>query len=357
MSERSGGVADSSFDARRLPSLISIVIPAYNEAATIRTAVEQVLQIVDDHHLPAEIIVVDDGSADGTQDEIRRLHATDARVKGIRFSRNFGKESALLAGLQNSAGEVVVTMDADLQHPPAVIPQLVTCWQSGAMIVNAVKRSRANDSWLVRTRAAAFNFVMMRLTGLDIRDSSDYKLLDRRVVDAIVHSMPEHHRFYRGLAAWIGYASASVPFHVAPRDAGEAKMSVRGLVKMAVAALLTFTAAPLRIVAWLGFLTLCFGFVIAAEALLSWWRGDAVSGFTTLICTLLLLGSAIMFSLAIIGQYLAMIYDEVKARPQYLIESGTGFNEPITDRPAQTPYLGHRMNSQRSASEIDPSRR
>jgi glycosyltransferase involved in cell wall biosynthesis len=271
-----------------------------------------------------EIIIVDDGSTDETFEEICRLSHADARVKAVRFSRNFGKEAALLAGLRTATGDVAVTMDADLQHPPAIIPELIKRWQQGARIVHAVKRSRQTDPWLVRMRAGAFNLLMARLTGIDIKNSSDFKLLDRVAVDAMIHSLPERRRFYRGLAGWIGYSAAAVPFDVCRRESGQAKMSLRRLLGLATVAIVTFTAAPLRIVSLLGVLTLSFGFIVGADTLLSWWQGKAISGFATIIFTNLILGSFIMISLGIIGEYIAKIYDELKARPSYLIEATTG---------------------------------
>lgn len=353
--------ADNKVGGGELPALVSVVIPAYNEASNLTRVVDEVTRVLDDCQVDTEIIIVDDGSTDGTFDVVQRLCARDPRVKGIRFSRNFGKEAALLAGLRMTAGQAVITMDADLQHPPAVIPDLVKRWQQGAKVVHAVKRSRDSDPWIVRTRAAAFNFLMARLTGFDLRDSSDFKLLDRVAVDAIIHDLPEHRRFYRGLTAWIGYKTAAVPFDVGTRGRGEAKMSLRQLLGLAMVAVVTFTAAPLRIVTLLGFLTLGLGFVVGADALLSWWQGSAVSGFATLILVLLIIGSSIMISLGIIGEYLAKIYDEVKARPSYLIEAAEGFNgdsreyfngpaDRLADRAA---FPHHRRSIQKSNLGVD----
>jgi polyisoprenyl-phosphate glycosyltransferase len=339
------------------PPLVSVVIPAHNEALNLKSVVDEVTRVLDDCQLDAEIIIVDDGSTDGTFKAVQWLCAADRRVKGIRFSRNFGKEAALLAGLRTAAGQVVITMDADLQHPPAVIPDLVKRWQQGAKVVHAVKRTRDNDPWIVRQRAATFNFLMARLTGFDLRNSSDFKLLDRIAVDAIVHALPEHRRFYRGLTAWIGYQTAAVPFDVGARDRGEAQMSLRRLLGLAVVAIVTFTAAPLRIVTLLGFLTLCLGVIVGAEAIESWWQGRAVSGFATLILAFLIVGSFIMISLGIIGEYLAKIYDEIKARPSYLIEASEGFSGPTSHLAGQPSSPPHRTSIQKSSAEADQSQR
>jgi glycosyltransferase involved in cell wall biosynthesis len=337
------------------PSLVSVVIPAYNEAANLARVVDEVTRVLDG--FDTEIILVDDGSTDGTFDAARRLGTSDPRMKAIRFSRNFGKEAALLAGLRTAAGQVVITMDADLQHPPAVIPDLIERWRHGAQVVHAVKRSRVQDSWIVRTRAAAFNFLMARLTGFDLRDSSDFKLLDRIAVDAIIHDLPEHRRFYRGLTAWIGYETAAVPFDVGTRGGGEAKMSLRQLLGLAMVAVVTFTAAPLRIVTLLGLLTLGLGFIVGADALVSWWQGSAVSGFVTIVLLLLIIGSFVMISLGIIGEYLAKIYDEVKARPTYLIAASHGFSEPLPPLADQPSARYPRTCSQRYRASVDRSQR
>jgi glycosyltransferase involved in cell wall biosynthesis len=324
VSERSKGRPNKNGGCDQLPTLVSVVIPAYNEGANIENVAAEVARVLEHSRVALEIIIVDDGSTDETFEEACRLARAHARVKAIRFSRNFGKEAALLAGLRTATGDVVVTMDADLQHPPAIIPDLLERWRQGAKVVHAVKRSRETDPWIVRVRAAAFNLLMARLTGIDIKNSSDFKLLDRVAVDAIIHDLPERRRFYRGLAGWIGYSAASVPFDVCRRESGQAKMSFGRLLGLATVAIVTFTAAPLRIVTLLGVLTLSFGFTLGAATLLSWWQGKAVSGFATIIFTSLILGSFIMISLGIIGEYIAKIYDELKARPSYLVEAMTG---------------------------------
>jgi glycosyltransferase involved in cell wall biosynthesis len=316
--------------------LLSVVIPAHNEEAGIEHALGVIRAILDKCDILWEIIVVDDGSRDATFATLSDLATRDARIHAIRFSRNFGKEAALLAGLRAARGQAVVTIDADLQHPPSLIPDLLESWRRGAKVVHAVKRERHPDGASVRARAWMFNQVLSRLGGIDIRNSSDYKLLDRVAVDVIVNQLHEHRRFYRGLADWVGYDSAEVAFDVAEREHGSGKWSVFGLLDLAVTALVSFTSAPLRIVTIMGFMTLTLGFGLGIETLWSLWRGATVSGFATIILTVLIIGSFIMISLGIIGEYIAKIYDEVKNRPIYLIDRRVGFGPPqssLRDQP------------------------
>lgn len=311
---------------RRSP-FTSVVLPARNEAASIEIAVNTISGVLESCSTDWEIMVVDDGSEDQTFKKLQKLARQDPRVRAIRFSRNFGKESAILAGLQHARGDIVITMDADLQHPPELIPEMIQCWSQGAMVVNAVKRSRESDSFITRTRANFFNYVISSLGGIDLRDASDFKLLDRLVVDQIAAALPERMRFYRGLTAWVGYTSTNLPFDVNTRVGGEGKWSMLKLAELALTGLVSFTSAPLRIVTLLGIATLTLGFFVGADAIISWIRGRAVSGFATVIITLLLIGSFVMISLGIMGEYIAKIYEEVKSRPSFIIEATTDVDD------------------------------
>jgi len=323
------GKNDSANPARDpyMQKLLSLVIPAHNEANGIQHALAVIKEVLSACEMDWEIIVVDDGSQDGTFDQLKGLAQNDKRLKGIRFSRNFGKEAAILAGLRAAKGDAVVTIDADLQHPPDLIPLMLDKWRHGAKVVNAVKRSRENDGIFARTRAKIFNIVLSKLGGIDLNNSSDFKLLDRIVVDTIVKELPERMRFYRGLSDWVGYVHASLPFDVEERAAGEGKWTSWRLIELATTAIVSFTSAPLRIVTILGFITLIFGFLVAFEALIGWARGIAVSGFMTLIITLLIIGSFIMISLGVLGEYIAKIYEEIKQRPPYLVEEKISIDE------------------------------
>lgn len=307
--------------------MISIVIPAYNEEAGIERTVNTIRDIMGRCEVDNEIILVDDGSRDGTYGKIHRMAQGNNDIRGIRLSRNFGKEAAILAGLQAARGEAVITIDADLQHPPHLIPEMIEKWRAGARVVNAVKRERGGDSALTRGRAAAFNRILSLLSGIDMQNASDFKLLDRAAVDVVVSQLKEKRRFYRGLVQWVGFEQASLSFDVEDRKIGRGKWSFRELVALGIMAIVSFTSTPLRIVTVLGLVTLGFAFVVASETLWSVYKGMSVSGFATLEITILLIGSFIMISLGVIGEYIAKIYDEIKGRPPYIVGSRCGFDE------------------------------
>jgi glycosyltransferase involved in cell wall biosynthesis len=307
--------------------LASVVIPAYNEAETIERTVQVVRDQMKVCDIEYEILVVDDGSRDGTYGKICRMAEERMGIRGIRLSRNFGKEAAILAGLTAACGNAVITIDADLQHPPDLIPEMIRRWRAGARVIHAVKRSRSGDGFVARLRAALFNKVMTRFGGIDMQNASDFKLLDRVAVDMVVTGLKERSRFYRGLAQWVGFEQESIPFDVAPRHTGQGKWSFRALYNLGITAFVSFTTDPLRIVMYLGVATLVFALVVTAETLWSVYRGRSVSGFATLEITILLIGSFIMISLGIIGEYIAKIFEETKARPPFIVSSRCGFIE------------------------------
>ncbi len=307
--------------------IISAVIPAYNESQGLSAALTHIAGILNTCENAWEIIVVDDGSRDETYQQICQLSKAEPRIKGLSLSRNFGKEAAMLAGLAHAKGEAVIIIDADLQHPPSFIPEMVDKWRAGAQIVHAVKRSRDEDSAAKRAAAYCINQMISGLGGINVKNSSDFKLLDREIVDIIVDQLPERERFFRGLTSWLGFSEAYIYFDVASRQGDESKWSFWQLLELAITALTSFTSMPLRIVTLLGFATLILGFFVASDALLSLAHGQSVSGFATIIISLLLIGSFIMISLGIIGEYIAKIYEEVKARPHYLVKASVGINK------------------------------
>lgn len=307
--------------------MASVVIPAYNESLGIERAVTQVAEILSTCTRDWEIIVVDDGSRDQTYQKICRLSQAEPRIKAIALSRNFGKEGAMFAGLEHATGRAIITIDADLQHPPKLIPELLEKWRNGAQIVHAVKRTRQEESIGKKATAYFINKMISSLGGINVHNSSDFKLLDKEIVDIIIHKLPERERFYRGITSWLGFSEEYIYFDVENRQDDESKWSFWTLLELSITALTSFTSLPLRIVTILGIATLFLGFAVASEAIWSLIKGQAVSGFATTIISLLLIGSFIMISLGIIGEYIAKIYEEVKRRPLYLMKASVGLGQ------------------------------
>jgi glycosyltransferase involved in cell wall biosynthesis len=309
-----------------MPCELSIVIPAHNEGPGLSHALKTIKSIVEATGVEFEIIAVDDGSTDDTIGVIDAAHAKAPEIKGVVLSRQFGKEAALYAGLKHATGKAVITLDADLQHPPALIPEMLEHWRNGAEIVHGVKRDRHADTLLQRISASIYNAVFSRLSGFDLRSSSDFKLLDCRIVDVLTKSLPEHGRFYRGLSAWVGYRQVSVPFDVAHRESGESQWGGFGLVRYAIRTVTAFSSLPLMIVPVLGLVMLVIALILGIEAIYSKLSGDAISGFATLEITILFTGSLVMIGLGIIGQYLARMFDEIKGRPVCLVSRVIGLD-------------------------------
>lgn len=315
---------DVSGAGPRRARLLSVVLPAYRE----ESGIERMLAVLEDTltgmRVDFEVIVVDDGSPDRTFAEVAELGRLRPWLRGLRLSRNFGKEAALLAGLEETRGDVVITMDADLQHPPETIPAMLAAWEQGADVVNAVKSDRSADSRAYAAVAGMVTRLLARATGIDLHAASDFKLLDRRVVRILVDALPERERFFRGLSQWVGFRQATVSFRVAPSTRAARNWNLFSLGHLGATALVSFTSAPLQVITALGVLTLMLAIGVGADGLWSWAAGRAVSGFTTLILTLLILGSFIMISLGILGSYVARIYEEIKQRPRYLVSDYSG---------------------------------
>ena len=303
--------------------LLSVVIPAYNEEAMVPIAARRIRDILRAEDIEAELIFVDDGSSDGTWAAIAAAAKEDSALRGLRFSRNFGKEAALLAGLAHARGDCCATIDCDLQHPPEKLVEMYRLWQEGYQGIEGVKESRGEESALHGFCARAFYKIMTRATGIDMSRSSDFKLLDRRAVDAIL-SLPERDTFYRALSGWVGFRSASVCFEVAPREQGQSKWSGWKLTKYALRQITSFTSSPMQIVTALGALMLALAAVMGVQTLYNKFMGRAAEGFTTVIIVTLLVGSIIMMSLGIMGCYLAKMFHEVKGRPRYIVADELG---------------------------------
>lgn len=300
--------------------LISITVPVYNEEKLICKTLENINDIISKASEYFEIIVVDDGSTDNTWGKIKEKASVDSRIKLVRFTRNFGKEAAILAGLKFSKGTAVIVMDADLQHPPELLLEMISLWQTGQFdIIHAIKQRRQPESFFKRISASLFYSLMKAFSGMDLRNATDYKLLDRRVVDQYL-ALPEKLRFSRGLIPWLGFKNATVPFTPDIRSKDTSKWNIGSLLKLGFRAICSFSSLPLQAVTILGAIMFMVSIVLEFQTLLMKFIGKAATGFTTVIILLLFIGSVLMISLGLIGQYLAMIYEEIKGRPPYLID-------------------------------------
>lgn len=298
---------------------LSVVTPCFRESEGVDAFFATIEPVLDSCAESWEVVLVDDGSDDDTWSAIERVvGANPGHARGIRLSRNFGKEAALIAGLEAARGSAVITIDADLQHPVAVIPEMVRVWRGGAQVVDGIKRTRTGQSVLHRAVSTLFNAVFTRATAVDLNRATDFKLLDRIAVDAF-RELREHNNFYRGTSQWIGFDRTAVEFDVENRFAGTSRFTITGLARLALRALTSFTAAPLHLVTLSGLAFGVFAVVFASQTLVRFFAGEAVEGFTTIILLILILGSLILTGLGIIGEYLARIHDEVKARPRYIV--------------------------------------
>jgi glycosyltransferase involved in cell wall biosynthesis len=297
---------------------ISVVLPIFNEAEGLHACLAEVGEQLDKARASFEIVCVNDGSSDRSGEVIEREALLDARVVPVHLSRNFGKEAAMAAGLEASTGRAVLLLDADLQHPPSLIPSMIERWREGGEVVEAVKEDRGEEGFVYRLFAQGFYLLMGRALGESLRNSSDFMLLDREVVD-VLRELPERQRFLRGLVAWVGFRVARVPFRVQPRRAGATKWSRRGLLAYSIQNLVAFSSAPLRVVAWAGFGTVVAAVLLALETLYYFFSGRAVSGFTTVILVMLFLCGLILTSLGVISLYVAGMYDEQKQRPLFVV--------------------------------------
>lgn len=297
---------------------LSVVIPAYNEEKMIPKTAETVSRILREQKIPYELVFVNDGSKDDTWHQIEEAAKRHPGIVGVHFSRNFGKEAAILAGLANASGDCCAVMDCDLQHPPETLVEMYRLWEQGYEVVEGVKHSRGEESALHRASAAAFYHIMTRTVKIDMSRASDFKLMDRKAVDALL-AMPERNTFFRALSSWVGYQTTSVEFDVQERTEGESKWSTMSLIRYAIQNIIGFSTAPMQMVTVAGVLVLLFALVLGIQSLFRYFTGRAVEGFTTVILLILIIGSVIMISLGIIGYYIARIYEEVKGRPRYLI--------------------------------------
>lgn len=303
-------------------SLLSIVLPAYNEETNIANTAKALSELLEEKGIEYELIFISDGSKDGTFAEIAKASRENPRIKGAEFSRNFGKEAGIFAGLELASGDAVIVMDCDLQHPPQVIPEMWELWKGGVEVVEGVKTSRGKESLGYKLSAGIFYKVMSKIIRIDMNASSDFKLLDRKVVDVLL-DLPERNTFFRALSFWAGFRTEAVQYEVQERQFGESKWSFWSLMKYAITNATSFSTLPLQMVTVVGIVFILFSVALAVQTLVRFLTGTAVEGFTTVILLLLIIGGLLMLSLGVIGHYIARIYEEVKGRPKYIISHVT----------------------------------
>jgi dolichol-phosphate mannosyltransferase len=309
--------------------LYSIIIPVYNEAEVLPALYGRLTRVMEGLVEPYEIIFVNDGSQDDSTLLLRDFQARDERVKFLSFSRNFGHQIAITAGLDYSSGQAAVVMDADLQDPPEVIPQLIEQWRKGYDIVFAVRAKRQGEGFFKRSTAALFYRLFRRMAATELPlDAGDFRLMSRRAVEAL-QSIRERNRFIRGLAGWIGFRQTMIPFVRDVRQAGETKYPLKKMLRFALNGLLSFSVVPLQLASYLGFLISSIGFFYIVYAIgLKLFTDRVVWGWTSVMVAVLFLGGVQLVSLGIIGEYIGRIYEEVKQRPLYVVDEAKGFEQP-----------------------------
>lgn len=312
---------------------LSVVMPVYREGSHIGTVLGAVRDALAEADVSYEFVLIDDGSPDDTWIVLNEQAKAFPMLRAARLSRNFGKDAALCAGMEMARGDAVVVMDGDGQHPPSLLPEMVRTWrETGADIVEAMKITRGEETFFSRLSAGLFYLIWNKLSGFELKGASDYKLLNRRAVNAYLQ-MEERNVFFRGMTAWLGFRRVQIPFEVAVRAGGQTGWSTLRRIGLALTGITAFSALPLQIITFTGMLFLLFAFALGVQTLFVFLSGHAVSGFTTVILLLLVIGSILMISLGIIGEYLARIYQEVKGRPRYVIAQSieTAASKSTTD--------------------------
>jgi len=309
----------------------SLIIPIYNEEETIPEMYRRVSSIMNGLDGSSELILINDGSKDKSLSLLRDLHQKDPRVCYLSLARNFGHQVAVTAGLNFSRGKAVIILDADLQDPPELIPEMLELWQQGYQVIYAQRTKRKKEGWFKRFTAYVFYRLLRTLADVDIpTDTGDYCLMDRQVVD-ILNSMPERNRYIRGLRSWVGFNQTSVKFERDPRYAGEVKYTFRKSFTLAINSLISFSKVPLRISTYLGLFSAIFAIFMAILVL--YWRiheaKSPLTGFATIMIAVFFLGSVQLISIGILGEYIGRIYEEIKGRPLYTLSEVEGFDQEI----------------------------
>jgi dolichol-phosphate mannosyltransferase len=306
--------------------LLSVVAPVYNEEALVDEFYARVCAALEG--LPFELVLVDDGSSDGSTAALERLAEHDPRVRVVFLSRNFGHQTALTAGLDHARGDAVVMLDADLQDPPELIEKMLDHWRAGCDVVYAVRERRDGESRFKLSTARWFYKLFDRLAQVELQhNSGDFRLLDRRALDALL-SMRERNRFLRGMTVWVGYTQAAVPYKRDPRYAGETKYTIAKMVKFSLDAISSFSHRPLQLATLFGFIVSTVAFVAIPIVIVLRILGSYLPGFSSITIAILLLGGIQLIAIGIIGEYVGRIYDEVKGRPLYLVRARRNMPDP-----------------------------
>ena len=304
-------------------SLLSIVLPAYNEEQNIANTAKVLGELLDRHGIDYELVFISDGSKDGTFDRIQEEAAKNPRVRGAEFSRNFGKEAGIFAGLELTTGDAVIVMDCDLQHPPEKLVEMYRLWEQGVEVVEGVKTDRGEESLAHRVAAKTFYRLISEATHIDMTRASDFKLLDRKAVNVLL-SMREKRAFFRALSSWIGFRTAEVPYEVRERAAGESKWSTWLLIKYALSNITAFTSLPLHLITGCGAASFLAALIVGIVSIVRLAMGRVVTGLTGAVILLLFLSGLIMVGLGIIGYYLGNIYMEIQDRPRFIVSETCG---------------------------------
>ena len=304
--------------------IFTIIAPVYNEIDCLDTLYQRICEVMAQTGELWELILVDDGSTDGSTEKIRQLEANDKRIRKVIFARNFGHQIAVTAGLDYSRGDAVIIIDADLQDPPELILQMIEKWREGYQVVYAQRSEREGETWFKRMTASIFYRTIYRITDVKIPlDTGDFRLLDRKVVD-VMNTMRERHRFLRGMSAWVGFKSIGVPYKRAARYAGSTKYPFKKMLKLALTAVTSFSYVPLQIAMWLGFISAGISIIaIPVVIILRLIGSQFFFGQATTLIAVLFLGGVQLVSLGILGEYVGRIYDEVKGRPLYIVSEAS----------------------------------
>ena len=299
-------------------NMLSVIVPVYNEEKMIPEAVKTLSSLLEQERIDYEILLINDGSKDMSWPVIVQECKNNLKVKGVCVSRNFGKEAAMFAGLECTQGNCAVIIDCDLQHPPENIIEMYRLWEQGYELVEGVKSNRGHESKLHKFCANSFYKILSKLTKMDMSNASDFKLMDRKIID-VLNAMPERNVFFRALSSWVGFRSIQIPFEVQERRVGTSKWSTLSLIRYAFSNIVSFSTAPMQIVTILGTAFFVLAVILGIQSLVYKFIGKALAGFTTVIIIELLLGSIMMISMGIIGYYISKMYEELKGRPRYII--------------------------------------